>query len=147
VKGLLVATLFIVGICIFALSAKQPDSKPASIVSGHKSERLDYGPVIPESSLEDPTLALAPRLKSSGGSNCLGEGDTLHPCTDEEVTHGQAEFQRQWSSFPEWLRKKCVSFTTVESMANCVVTETGEYLNTHPGEKAPWTGISPQDEQ
>lgn len=116
-------------------------------VTDRKSEVPDYGPAIPASSLKDPALANAPTLHNDGDSNCVGEDKSLHPCTDEEIKEAQIELQRQWNSEPEWLRKKCVSFSTLKSVTNCEVTETVTYLNTHPGAKAPWTGITPADEQ
>lgn len=129
-----------------ALMVLNKDPTPATDV-GRKTGGLDYGPAIPASSLEDPALAEAPTLHNDGQSNCIDKEHNLHPCTDQEIAEAQVELQRQWNSEPEWLRKKCASNTTQKSMANCVVTETVTYLNAHPGEKAPWTGIPPLGEQ
>jgi hypothetical protein len=126
---------------IIVLRMLDPNPKPST--EEPKAKVLDYGPEIPASSLSDPTLANAPTLHNDGESNCTGENHNLHPCTDQEIAEAQVELQRQWNSEPEWLRRMCVSFTTLKSITNCEVTETVKYLNTHPGEKAPWTGIVP----
>jgi hypothetical protein len=122
----------------------RPESSNVEQAQTDNGKSMDYGPSIPISSLRDPSLALAPTLHNTGDSNCTDKEYNLHPCTDEEVAEAQKELQLRWNSFPEWLRRKCISFTTLKSFANCEVTETVRYLNTHPGEKAPWEGFSRQ---
>ena len=136
--------VLVFSVAFIVLMVLHPSSTPEPATDS-KAEGPDYGPAVPVSSLRDPTLANAPTLRNTGDTNCRDKEYNLHPCTDQEIAEAQVELQRQWNSEPEWLRKKCVSFTTMDSEAHCEVTETGAYLNAHPGEKAPWTGISPPD--
>ena len=128
------------------LMVLHPGSTPETATDS-KAE-WTYGPTIPASTLKDPTLANAPTLRNSADSDvdCRDKEGNLHDCTDKQIADAQVQLQRLWSSLPEWLRKKCVSYTTMNSQAHCEVTETVAYLNKHPGEKAPWMGIPPSDD-
>jgi hypothetical protein len=116
----------------------RPETTNVEQTKTDDGKTLDYGSI---SSLKDPSLGVAPNLHNTGDSNCTDKEYNLHPCTDEEIAEAQKELQLRWNSYPEWLRRKCISFTTLKSFANCDVTETVRYLNTHPGEKAPWEGF------
>jgi hypothetical protein len=128
------------------LMVLHPGSTPETATDS-KAE-WTYGPTIPASTLKDPTLANAPTLQNSTDSDyaCRDSEGNIQHCTDDQMAKAQAELQKRWDTYPEWLRKKCVSFTTMDTEAHCEVTETVAYLNKHPGETAPWTETFPSDE-
>jgi hypothetical protein len=67
IKAAFIVVLVLLGAGVVPLCVQQTNPAPASIIDGPEAKHtkdaektpLDYGPVIPESSLEDPTLATA----------------------------------------------------------------------------------------
>src|ERR1700733_12257621 len=110
--------------------------------TGGKAPTYRVPSPVTASELSDPSLAVAPTLRNSEDSPCRDAEYNSHPCTDPEMATAQEEFQTRWNTFPEWLRKKCISFATLRSQANCEATETVEFLRLHPGAHAPWESFT-----
>lgn len=140
-KVVLFATLLMVW-CAYEAHLHPYSSSTETESAGSKPSTYRVPSPIPASSLSDPSLATAPTLQNSEDSQCRDAEYNSHPCTDVEISSAQGEFQTRWNTLPEWLRKKCLSFTTLKSQANCEATETVEFLRLHPGADAPWEGFT-----
>jgi len=76
----------------------------------------------------------APPIRNTPDTEC----DYRRQCTEDEFVGVSDSLKKQWALTPEWLRSKCVVYSTYPSVEQCILNQTVSWLNTHPNEQAPW---------
>lgn len=83
---------------------------------------------------EKDVKTLLPAIRNSPDTYCAFR----RQCTQIEFLEATKTIGRQWELTPEWIRAKCAKFSTLPTIERCLLSETKDWLASHPNEQAPW---------